>query len=351
MKLIPRAKPIKIRIFSGGDERESLESFQRHFCWEDVKKVIANGSLEKWLISLGEKEIADSIKKYGTSKISVLDVYNAIFKKKFKNDIQVYDAFLKDESLSILVEELVKTSSYHILIKYASNSRNTSPLFRQQLIHLAVTTTYQTPPEMAYQIGKWLLEADEHRNIARKLLRQASEQNHVQAQKFLQDNKIIFIEDWLHAWKCLQDRLIYLFPAPIEVSSGEDKFQRLLISLYNKLGAACDKYNTFAKWGNLIHTYKMADNYFPMSEDAAKKYDFLYPLYVFIHAILSPYEEGRKALESIKDYPPAQELLSSRVFYVGNLYLKLGDIRNSCENLNKILAYLDIFLKYVDPGK
>lgn len=350
MKLIPRAKPIKIRIFSGGDERESLESFQRHFCWEDVKKVIANGSLEKWLRRLGENEIADSIKKYGTSKISVLDVYNAIFKKKFKNDIQAYDAFLKDESLSILVEELVKTSSYHTLIKYASNSRNTSPLFRQQLIHLAVTATYQTPPEMAYQIGKWLLEADEHRDIARKLLRQASEQNHVQAQKFLQDNKIIYIEDWLHAWENLKDGVIGKFPNKIELSRSRDKFERLLIALCNKFGAAYDKYDRFAKWGN-IDSYKMADTYFPMNEDAARIYDFLYPIYVFMHALLSKDDECTKTLESIKYYLPAKELLSTREFRLDNFSLRFGYVNMHCANLDKILSHLDILLKYVDPGK
>lgn len=350
MKLTPRAKPIKIRIFSGGDERESLESFRRHFCWEDVKKVIANGSLEKWLRRLGENEIADSIKKYGTSKISVLDVYNAIFKKKFKNDIQVYDAFLKDESLSILVEELVKTSSYHTLIRYASNSRYASPLFRQQLIHLAVTTTYQTPPEMAYQIGKWLLEADEHRDIARKLLRQASEQSHVQAQKFLQDNKIILIEDWLHAWENLKDWLKYKFPDKIELSSGGDYFEYRLISLYNKFCKAYTIYEQLRWKSDLeIRHCRMGEDCFPMKE--ARQYDMLYPLYVFIHAILSPYDDGIKAIEYIKDYFPAKELLSSGVFPLGDLRLRLNNILANSSHLHDILLHLDIFLKYVDPGK
>ena len=58
MKLIPKARPVRIRISSGGMEHSSLMSLKEHFSLEDVMGLIANGSLTRWLKQCGESDLA-----------------------------------------------------------------------------------------------------------------------------------------------------------------------------------------------------------------------------------------------------------------------------------------------------
>ena len=65
MKLKPIAKPVRIRIKSGGEEHSSLESLKQNFCLEDIKPLL-DGRLTRWLQRLGEKEqlLADEVKNF-----------------------------------------------------------------------------------------------------------------------------------------------------------------------------------------------------------------------------------------------------------------------------------------------
>ncbi len=65
MTLIPIAKPVRIRIKSGGEEHSSLESLKRNFCIEDIKPLL-DGRLIRWLQRLGKKEqvLADKLKAF-----------------------------------------------------------------------------------------------------------------------------------------------------------------------------------------------------------------------------------------------------------------------------------------------
>lgn len=48
MELIPKAKPVKIRIKSGGEEHSSLESLKRNFSISDINPLL-DGRLARWL--------------------------------------------------------------------------------------------------------------------------------------------------------------------------------------------------------------------------------------------------------------------------------------------------------------
>lgn len=61
MKLIPKARPVRIRISSGGMEHSSLMSLKEHFSLEDVMGLIANGSLTRWLKQCGESDLASEM--------------------------------------------------------------------------------------------------------------------------------------------------------------------------------------------------------------------------------------------------------------------------------------------------
>lgn len=63
MKLEPKAKPIKIRIMSGGEEHSSLDSLKRNFSVEDLK-LLLDGRLSRWLEQQDKKGLADAIRVY-----------------------------------------------------------------------------------------------------------------------------------------------------------------------------------------------------------------------------------------------------------------------------------------------
>ena len=61
MKLIPKAKPVRIRIFSGGEEHAPLESLRAHFDLDDLLPLFRNGSLHRWLNQIGENDIKERL--------------------------------------------------------------------------------------------------------------------------------------------------------------------------------------------------------------------------------------------------------------------------------------------------
>ncbi|MCQ2093766.1 MAG: hypothetical protein MJY81_02070 [Bacteroidaceae bacterium] len=89
MKLIPKARPVRIRISSGGIEHSSLTSLKEHFSLEDVMGLIANGSLARWLRQCGESELAGVIEC--ASENDKMEVLRAFFPElgKIKSEIEL----------------------------------------------------------------------------------------------------------------------------------------------------------------------------------------------------------------------------------------------------------------------
>ena len=76
MKLIPKARPVRIRILSGGMEHSTLSSLKEHFYLEDVMRLIANGSLTRWLRQCGESDLAGVLGSMDDVKdIDVLKIF------------------------------------------------------------------------------------------------------------------------------------------------------------------------------------------------------------------------------------------------------------------------------------
>lgn len=71
MKLIPKAKPVKIRIKSGGQEHSSLESLMCNFDISDIKPLL-DGRLERWLRQQGENEYAESVHGMDDSSLDTI---------------------------------------------------------------------------------------------------------------------------------------------------------------------------------------------------------------------------------------------------------------------------------------
>ena len=89
MKLIPKARPVRIRISSGGIEHSSLTSLKEHFSLEDVMGLIANGSLARWLRQCGESDLAGVIEC--ASENDKMEVLKSFFPelKRIKPEIEL----------------------------------------------------------------------------------------------------------------------------------------------------------------------------------------------------------------------------------------------------------------------
>lgn len=90
MKLIPKAKPIRIRIVSGGEEHSSIETLRNNYSLGDILPLVKDGRLHKWLLRIGETKAAESAyiligsNTYATSK-DMVDLTATIFNTNTKN--------------------------------------------------------------------------------------------------------------------------------------------------------------------------------------------------------------------------------------------------------------------------
>ena len=71
MKLIPKAKPVKIRIKSGGEEHSSLDSLMHNFDISDIKPLL-DGRLVRWLKQQGENELAGLVNGIDASSLQTV---------------------------------------------------------------------------------------------------------------------------------------------------------------------------------------------------------------------------------------------------------------------------------------
>lgn len=103
MKLIPKAKPIRIRISSGGKEHSTLESLLDNFSIGDIRPLMGNGIMLKWLNQIGESRLCAKIKSISENrndegKWSNFDIISIFFDSPDKLAEYAENAFLCSES-------------------------------------------------------------------------------------------------------------------------------------------------------------------------------------------------------------------------------------------------------------
>lgn len=84
MKLIPQAKPVKIRIKSGGEEHSSLDSLKRNFDIYDIQPLL-DGRLVRWLKQQGENELANVISEVNAESLNTLQGVMNVMQIFFKD--------------------------------------------------------------------------------------------------------------------------------------------------------------------------------------------------------------------------------------------------------------------------
>lgn len=86
MRLVAKAKPVKIRIKSGGEEHVSLESLKHNFCVEDIR-LLLDGRLTRWLKQRNEEALAKEIDNWDTFSLDTPKGYLDFIMLFFQNDL------------------------------------------------------------------------------------------------------------------------------------------------------------------------------------------------------------------------------------------------------------------------
>lgn len=100
MRIIAKAKPIQIRIKSGGEEHFSLDSLRQNLNVQDLWPLIKDNRLSRWLMQLGEVDLAHEIDALSESQLN------------FSTYFKVLVIFLKDDLVGSHVTELYSLFSF-----------------------------------------------------------------------------------------------------------------------------------------------------------------------------------------------------------------------------------------------
>lgn len=183
MKLIPKARPVRIRISSGGMEHSSLMSLKEHFSLEDVMGLIANGSLTRWLKQCGESDLASLMEC--ASEGDKMDVLKSFFPElnRIKPEIELVKylyhsgqektaAYLFNSDLINDINAIKQAWMYHI------GGINYFPLFNNH---------WEEDGELAFLFAQACANGDfeiqDHNSVA-KVLDKAIELGSRQAENF-----------------------------------------------------------------------------------------------------------------------------------------------------------------------
>lgn len=100
MRIIVKAKPIRIRIKSGGEEHSSLDSLRQNLCVQDLWPLVKDKRLSRWLMQLGEVDLAHAIDALSVGQLDDSTYFKILF------------LFLKDELYAHCVKDLYALVTY-----------------------------------------------------------------------------------------------------------------------------------------------------------------------------------------------------------------------------------------------
>ena len=203
MRIIAKAKPIRIRIKSGEEEHSSLDSLRRNLCVQELWPLIKDHRLSRWLRQLGEVDLAHDIDALSESQLD------------FSTYFKVLLLFLKDDLVGRHVTELYtlfsfwhdcekrKSKNYDSLRKYLlSTYEGAKFIFKQYPEEVSdgewwvVFSKFENEedPEFLFEQGKLAFEGftnfDKDLVRGKKLIEKASELHTQKAIDFVKSNKI-----------------------------------------------------------------------------------------------------------------------------------------------------------------
>lgn len=207
MRIIAKAKPIRIRIKSGGEEHFSLDSLRQNLNVQDLWPLIKDKRLSRWLMQLGETELAHSVESLINEELdehAYFYVLKLFLKERFDNS-QIHDIY----SLFGYWHDCEKKTSknYDSLRKYLlSQYEGAKFIFKQYSEEISdgewwdVFSKYKNKedPEFLFKQGKLAFEGftksdgsnfDKDLVRGKELIEKAAELHNQEAIDFVKSNK------------------------------------------------------------------------------------------------------------------------------------------------------------------
>lgn len=123
MRIIAKAKPIRIRIKSGGEEHSSLDSLRQNLCVQDLWPLIKDKRLSRWLMQLGEVDLAHSIDALSVGQLDDTTYFKILFlflkDELYKQSIMDFYALFK-----FWHDNERESKNYKVLLKYLQGQYN-----------------------------------------------------------------------------------------------------------------------------------------------------------------------------------------------------------------------------------
>lgn len=203
MRIIAKAKPIRIRIKSGGEEHFSLDSLRQNLNVQDLWPLIKDNRLSRWLRQLGETELAHSVESLineEPDEHAYFYVLKLFLKERFDNS-QIHDIYSLFEYWHDC--EKRKSKNYDSLRKYLlSKYEGVKFIFKQYPEEVSdgewwdVFCTFENEedPEFLFEQGKLAFEgfskSDGSKDIIRgiELIEKAAELHNQKAVDFVYSN-------------------------------------------------------------------------------------------------------------------------------------------------------------------
>lgn len=321
MKLQAKAKPVKIRITSGGEEHSSLESLRNNFVWKDISQLF-DGRLVKWLRRIDEPEKAQQIEEIKDYDKQILEVYSILFPsvKKFQSVEDLLLEFQKDGTLFPLVLPTLKNCNGLELANYYLDSRfSQSHHIIKSLIE--ILPIENTKAEDLFKIGEILSTDSTTIDISKRLLTKAEIKGSIKAKEFLNKHFEGDVNSTLNT--IYEDENF----KQILKQSWDDLEEIPLVTYKGKKKELLEFSNNCIKLVRLASKKKakewevsgVAYNYFYNESSSFLNNDFLGTEKFFVIALFENDESKQKnLLKKIKDYPPAKELLNKPYFTIEN---------------------------------
>lgn len=357
MKMIAKAKPVKIRIKSGGEEHTSLDSLKSNFNISDIIPLL-DGRLVRWLKQQGENELADIIVEIDVSQLNTLQGAMNLIKPFFneylernsiKNVLTLLEYWLKSsykKNGEYLFQYLVwglcflnenGDDKYLDILKYLyKNKENLEyPTCDWYLLfsNYIKDNENSTDPEVLYWVGKMLWEGYQYNDIysnnhfkedpeGLRLIQEAARLGNQEANLFIfnynlnqEKNKDtrrfagvnreklkIWIDE--HWDKPFSDPL-HFYPA--DYSNNKEKTILYFICQCKYLV----KYSATQSWGSTLQ--KAVSYFFPNEKDNCNN-DILKKEKWFIIGLIKKVKgddyTATEAFRKSGNYPPAQYMLS-----------------------------------------
>lgn len=203
MRIIAKAKPIRIRIKSGGEEHFSLDSLRQNLNVQDLWPLIKDKRLSRGLMQLGETELAHSVESLINEELdeyAYFYVLKLFLKERFDNS-QIHDIYFLFEYWHDC--EKRNSKNYYSLRKYLlSQYEGAKFIFKQYPEEVSdgewwdVFCTFENEedPEFLFEQGKLAFEgfskSDGSKDIIRgiELIEKAAELHNQKAVDFVNSN-------------------------------------------------------------------------------------------------------------------------------------------------------------------